>query len=176
MGNVFKGAFKIMESLKTLTALDIEIALAEYFNPRANLIVPNVSWGMFLHECDLLVITKAGYAWEVEIKTTKQDLIRDKLKRHNHNSNKIKFLYFAIPDYLLNHQEHIPERAGIIAVKYDDYRRYRPIYCKRVRMPQVNSKYKFTTEERYQIARLGAIRIWNLKRNIRDYHRSTQNI
>jgi len=151
-----------------MNVLDIEIALAEYFNPRANLIVPNVSWGMFLHECDILVITKAGYAWEVEIKTNKYDLIKDKNKSHGHHSNKIKFLYFAIPDYLLQYQEHIPERAGIIVVKYDDRRMHHPIYCKRTRMPQANSKYKFTTEERYNVARLGAMRIWNLKRIIRD--------
>lgn len=46
----------------------LQIACARYFNPRKNVIVPNVSWGMALHECDILVMTPAGVAYEVECK------------------------------------------------------------------------------------------------------------
>ena len=45
-----------------------------FFNYRANLIVPNISWGLGLHECDLLVLTSSGYATEIEIKVSKADL------------------------------------------------------------------------------------------------------
>ena len=142
---------------------EMEIALAAYFNYRTNLIVPNVSWGMFLHECDLLIITKAGYAWEIEIKTSKYDLVRDKEKRHNHTSNKIKHLYFAIPDYLLVHQVHIPNFAGIVSVhRYNNGL----LTCKKIREAKIKSKYKFTIEERYQVARLGSMRIWKLKNKL----------
>ena len=64
-----------------ITTTEMEVALAHYLNMRVNLIVPNISWGMFIHECDLLVITPAGYMWEVEIKVSKQDLSRDSKKR-----------------------------------------------------------------------------------------------
>ena len=81
-----------------LTAKDIEISVAKYMDPRVNLIVPNASWGLGLHECDLLVISKAGYASEVEIKVSKADLLRDREKRHGHASDRIKALWFALPE------------------------------------------------------------------------------
>ncbi len=73
--------------------LDIECALATYFDPRRNLIVPNVWWGMGLnHECDLMVMTRSGYVYEVEIKTSKADLVRDLKKPHGHGDDKIRKL------------------------------------------------------------------------------------
>lgn len=145
-----------------LKSLDIELAVASYLNPRQNLIVPNVHWGLFMHECDLLVVTKAGYCWEVEIKISKADLVRDKDKKHNHFDHRIKDLYFAMPDYLAEFaDDHVPPRAGIILV---DQRKI----CRTVRRPKSsNSPYKFSTLEKYQVARLGALRIWGLKRKIR---------
>ena len=143
-----------------LKAADIEVAVARYLNPRQNLIVPNVHWGLNIHECDLLVITQAGYAWEVEIKVTKADVVKDKEKRHQHFDGRIKFLYFAIPKYLESCISHIPKRAGIIAVGSD-------LTCRTLRNPETNAKYKFSDAERYQVARLGALRIWGLKEKIK---------
>ena len=141
----------------------MEIAVAHHFGVRANLIVPNISWGMFNHECDLFVLTGAGYGYEVEIKVSKHDLIKDEEKPHGHYSPKIKYLFFAVPDYLEKHIEHIPERAGIIIVtKRDDGH----IYCERIRKPKKNYNYSFDISERYQIARLGAMRIFGLKQKI----------
>jgi len=144
-----------------LTTLDMEIALSEYFNPRANLIVPNVHWGIFIHECDLLILTKAGYAYEVEIKVSKQDLIADKKKKHGHKDNRIKYLYFALPKSLEGEIEHVPEHAGIIIVERASY-----IKSTVLRNPVKQGGYKFTDKERYEIARLGALRIWTLKKKI----------
>lgn len=75
---------------KKLKTIDIEVAVATYLNVRTNLIVPNISWGMFLHECDLLVLTPAGFAWEIEIKTTKADLIKDQKKNMVTITKKLK--------------------------------------------------------------------------------------
>jgi len=142
----------------------MEIALASYFDYRTNLIVPNISWGMFIHECDLLVITPAGYAWEVEIKISKQDLVRDSNKGHNHNNEKIKHLYFAIPKSLLKHKDLIPKRAGIITVeRIEGYYAKLYLHCKKERKADTNFLYKFTTEQRLKVARLGTMRIWGLK-------------
>jgi len=145
----------------TLKALDIEIAVARHFNTRVNLIVPNISWGLFIHECDLLIITKNNYAYEVEIKVSKSDLIKDQKKKHSHNNEKIKKPYFAIPDYLLKYQEHIPEQAGIITVAENGH-------CEKVREAKVRNEYKFTDEEKFNVARLGTMRIWNLKSKLRE--------
>jgi hypothetical protein len=155
------GHLKARESNK-LKAVDIELAVSEYLNPRTNLIVPNVHWGLDIHECDLLVITKAGYAWEVEIKVSKADLMKDGAKRHDHKDRRIKDLWFAIPKHLEPFIEHVPERAGIILVDG----KYR---CKKLRDPVSKKRpYKFSDEERYNVARLGALRIWGLKQKIRD--------
>ena len=147
---------------KRLKTIDIEIAVAIYFNIRVNLIVPNISWGLFLHECDLLILTPAGFAWEIEIKITKADLIKDKEKKHKHYNSKIKSLYFAIPDYLKHCIEYIPKRAGIILVN-------ERLHCETFRKPETNKNArKFSLNERYHMARLGSMRIWRLKKKIQS--------
>jgi len=44
-----------------MKTIEMEIAFARYFGIRQNLIIPNVSWGMDTHECDLFVLTPARY-------------------------------------------------------------------------------------------------------------------
>jgi hypothetical protein len=132
----------------------------------ANLIVPNISWGLGLHECDLLICSKTSYCTEVEIKISKSDLIKDKEKSHGHNSDKIKFLYFAIPDYLNTDEiiSHIPERAGILVVRNNGKR----LVVSKIREPQRNiTAVKITNQERYEIARLGTMRIFGMKLKIK---------
>lgn len=80
-----------------MTTREMEAHLSRHFDPRRNIIIPNASWGLGLHECDLLVVSEAGYATEVEIKISKSDLRADVKKTHDHQSSKIKFLYFAVP-------------------------------------------------------------------------------
>jgi hypothetical protein len=155
-----------MSKLKTI---DIEIAVARFLNPRVNLIVDNISWGMGLHECDLLAVTKNNYLWQVEIKISKADLIKDLGKRHGHCSDKIKRLYFAIPDYLQDEIKYIPARAGVIVV---DSRLQWPVrfikrYVHVIREPINNGKYKISNDEYTKIAHLGAMRIWGLKQKIK---------
>ena len=145
---------------------EMEKALADHVDCRQNIVVPNVYWGFTEHECDLIVMTKSGYLWEIEIKTSKQDLLRDQKKKHGHRDEKIKFLYFAIPQTLLIYQDLIPERAGIITLKDEDWNGRKYLSCQRQRFPLINSNYKLTDTERFQIARLGALRIWDLKRKL----------
>ena len=77
---------------------EIEIAIASYFGISRHIIVTNISWGLNLHECDILIIRESGYAVEVEIKRSKQDLLNDFKKQHGHRSKKIKELWYAIPE------------------------------------------------------------------------------
>ena len=149
---------------------EMETALSTYLNYRTNLIVPNVSWGMNLHECDLLVVSKAGYLTEIEIKVSRADLRADTKKWHQHISHKIKRLFFALPDYLEDCIDMVPERAGIILVRpnanvpgvYPYYPR-----CKEIRPAKCNkAATKISDADRYKIARLGTLRIWRLKRKL----------
>lgn len=136
---------------------EIELKIAYYFGVRQNLIVPNISWGLGIHECDLLCCTKAGYCTEVEIKRSVEDLKADRIKSHGHKSKKIKYLYFAVPSYLVQHIEHIPLRAGILVITSK-----RKVVC--IAKPELNKDCRPLSEkEQYEMARLGALRIWDLK-------------
>lgn len=105
-----------------MKTLDIELAVVKMFNPRQTTIIPNVSWGLDLHECDLLIIRPSMYCVEVEIKTSKQDLLNDLKKKHGHKSKRIKELYYALPECLLSTAvEKLPEHCGIIVVKTIKY-------------------------------------------------------
>ena len=151
-----------------MKTIEVEIALASYFDYRRNLIVPNISWGLGIHECDLFILSQSGYATEVEIKISKSDLKADAKKWHNHESNLIKKLYFAIPEKLAEHIQYIPERAGVIVLKrYKDTKTTDYLLCSILRKPKPNKHArKLTDEERYKVARLGALRIWGLKHKI----------
>ena len=146
---------------------EMEEAIAGYFNYRQNIIVPNISWGFFIHECDLLIIRKTGYVLEVEIKISRADLIKDGEKKHNHEDyfNRIKELWFAIPDYLEDCIDLIPKNAGIITVYYNEWAE--KLCCKIIRNAVINKNARSLAQnEILKVAKLGTMRIWGLKRKI----------
>jgi hypothetical protein len=150
-----------------LIAEDIELAVARMWGIRMNVIVPNASWGADIHECDLLIVSSAGYLTEVEIKVTKADLKKDSTKRHGHRNDKIKFLFYAMPTsvWLRGIEELVPERAGIVTVEKLEWRDGYAVHVQR--KPQANRTAKpISPPERYQLARLGAMRIWDLKERL----------
>jgi len=147
---------------------EIESKVAHFFGIRTHLIVPNVSWGLGIHECDLLICSKSGYCTEVEIKISKSDLIKDKEKTHGHKNEKIKYLYFAIPEKLETPDiiEHIPPDAGILVIRQIKNR----YHVKKIREAVKNKNCRALTErEQYEMARLGALRIWGLKNKCTNY-------
>lgn len=147
-----------------MNARDIEIAVANYFNYRVNLIVPNVYWGMGLnHEADLLILSRAGYATEVEIKVSKADLARDSSKHHGHESDIVKAFWFAVPTILKDYAlANIPEEAGLLEIwerKAGDSIQRR---ARMVKAPKLRPhSRKFSDSEREQLARLAAMRYWD---------------
>lgn len=137
---------------------EIELALARYFNTRQNLIVPNISWGLDLHEIDLLVLNSSNYAYEIEIKISLSDLKADKNKKHQHLSNKIRRLYFAVPLELKEEASiNIPERAGLFTIEEN-------IRVSLIKAPLINLKArKFNDKEIKKLYELSNMRLWNLK-------------
>ena len=162
------------ESDGVLNSTNISIAIARHFGTRKNIIVPNVSWGIGLHECDVLIITRSGYAIEIEIKISRADIIKDAMKWHKHHSNKLRSLIFAIPKELQHCTDLIPERAGIIIVSKKE--ELRPswhsgvvgpnssrLYCSMFRKAEVNrSATKMSDDDILHVAKLGTMRVWNL--------------
>jgi hypothetical protein len=144
-----------------MKSIEVEEAVARLFGIRQNIIVPNISWGMMLHECDLLIIRKSGYAIEVEIKVSRWDLRKDLLKTHGHESDRIRELYYAVPSKLYKYAESlVSPHAGIIEVVPGTDLSHAEIR----RRPKVRSHArKLSNSEITQAARLGCMRIWGLK-------------
>ena len=159
-----------MPDMEKLTTIEIEEKLARFFNYRQNIIVPNISWGFYIHECDLLILRRSGHLLEVEIKVTRADLKKDQRKEHGHidHNNRIKELWFAIPEYLQDSIDCIPERAGILVLsRNNDMGPH--LNCRVIKEARVNNQaVKLCLDEKLAIARLGTLRIWSLKRKIID--------
>lgn len=158
---------------RKITTSDIESALARYFDPRKNIVVPNISWGAGLHECDILVIRKNGHLVEVEIKISKSDLKADLKKPHAHKSDRIKELYYCVTEELYDLAINIlPESVGIFVCTQTEGGH---IYVTLKRSCVPNHKFRVATEEeKLNIARLGCLRIWNLKRAVNDLNKTDQ--
>jgi len=153
---------------RMFTTIEMEVAIVTLFGIRENIIVPNISWGFYIHEIDLFLINKSGYVKEIEIKRSKSDLIADFTKKHHHvdKQNRINELYYAMPVELYETCKHyIPENAGIITCnRYDNDSK---IYARIIRhAKKIKNSRKLTIEEQLQIARLGTMRIWSLKNKI----------
>jgi len=163
-----------------MTTIEIEIALMRFLNVRTNLIVPNVSWGIYeprarggiLHECDLIVLSKANYATEIEIKISKSDIKADRKKHHAHIHPLIARLYFAVPEKLQETAlEQIPERAGLYVItskQYSDIGKVITSNCpKLIRQCKRNTNaLQWSDQQRLKLAHLGCMRILNLKKKI----------
>ena len=134
--------------------------------------VPNVTT-FSAWEADLLVASKAGYLTEVEVKISKADWRADKGKTSKFNrlgqpGGRTKFFYYAAPAELARQWEEIgiPAWAGVIAVEarkaesraqgYDHFSTVIRPACPR---PEHR---KLTDKEMANLARLGALRIWDL--------------
>jgi hypothetical protein len=142
---------------------EIETIMARYLDSHINMIVPNVSYGLHIHEVDLLVVKPSRWASEIEIKISVADLRADLKKPHGHRSNKIKFLYFAVPEEIKEKAlELIPERAGLYVLIHDKARDY--IYVELVKVAQPNkTARKLTMDELIHLGSLATMRIWTLK-------------
>jgi len=152
-----------------MTSNEVEILVANHFGYRQNVIVPNVWWGIYglKYEADIVVLRQSGFAIEVEIKVTKADIGADLKKRHWHDSNYFRQLYFALPLELAD-DPRINERAGVLAVS-----QYKPEYgfpykiIKLHRPAKINKNaIKWDVERRTKLTELGCMRIWSLKSHL----------
>lgn len=146
---------------------EVELAVVKFFEKTAELIVPNVSWGLDLnYEADLMILSKGDYLYEVEIKVSKSDMKADLKKHMAHSCIYVKRLYYAFPEELLELALQIlPEDVGLLSV-YCDRNGHTRLDEKR--KPKDRESIKMPLLKQYKLARLGALRIWNLKRVIQS--------
>ena len=146
-----------------MNALDIELALVDFFGSRKFVMVPNVSFGLGLnYEADLMVLTPTDFLYEVEIKVTKSDMKADLKKHKAHSSIYVKRLYYAFPENLLNTAlEILPEEAGLFVAHTQNNG---SVYVKLKRKPVDRKDCKpMPVIKQFQLARLGVLRMWVLK-------------
>lgn len=150
-----------------LTSGHMSYAVANLVDWRKHVIVPNVSWGLFLnHECDLLMLDEKNRFSEIEIKISLQDLKADFKKKHNHNSKFITRLIYAVPVALRDAAfDLVPKHCGIITVSYCDGK-YKAQWDRtaihKTKFPYIKPDPKMID----RFLRLGCMRTWNLKREI----------
>lgn len=152
-----------------LTIHQIELAIAQAFGVRNNIIVPNVSWGFFAtHEADLVIINKTGYMTEVEIKRSWQDFLHDFKKQTTHDEGKVSWKYFAVPQSLSERVWQYlcdNDRKDWGVIEYLEDGRAWIVHLPDNIMDHIESK-KLFLEEKLAIARLGCMRIWSLKEKL----------
>jgi hypothetical protein len=137
------------------------------FRYRQYLVVPNVFWGWDLpYEADLIAVSRALYASEIEIKVSKHDLLQDPEKRKHkmQRPSKISYFYYAMPEELTQYftpENGFPETLGLIKITKDrswEDDRYRAEYVRRAQK-HPNSR-KITEAERVRLLELAYCRIW----------------
>lgn len=154
-----------------LSMLEIELAIIRHpdFDIRKNVVVSNVSFGLLDHEADMLVMTKSGYVTELEIKRSLADLKADFKKKHDHLCEIIRHLYYVVPeslkdvtvDLLRKHER----QAGVLYYTEEGELSYHMTPFQVI--PDAWPSYrKLFIEEQYQLARLGTMRVWNLKKKM----------
>lgn len=150
--------------MKVPSLEQIELAIVRYYNPREHIIMPNVIM-FFGYEMDLLIIRKTNYAVEVEIKRSVQDTKKDLNKKHNHESDKVAELYYAIPQEIYEScLQYIPKKAGIFVIKKGHGSYYKAELVRKAKR-NTNAR-KLTDKEVQKILRYSVYRIWTGKRKI----------
>ena len=129
------------------------------FSQRRNyLAIPNVSWGFLSYEADLLVVSKARFATEIEVKISMPDWKKDFEKRKHKTGlrdKRIKYQYYAAPMALaLRHTElELPEGWGVIGVSDGKG-------INILKEASAHDAQKITDKELLVLARLVCFRIW----------------
>ena len=152
-----------------LTVDEIQLALhnSGIWNKRQDIFVPNLSFGLLNHEADLVILTKSGYLTEVEIKRSWEDFKADFKKDHEHKDEHVYYFYYCVPESIKDRVvSFLEERKGNTlrpAVLY--YTEEGEI----IRMPggwvRAGGR-KLFLEEQLTVARLGCMRVWNLKEKL----------
>lgn len=172
---------KEIDALAKVSCVEIEVAIMREFDFRRKLIVSGVTnmMGLVAFETDMIVLSESNYAYGFEIKTSRSDLRAEfKKRQHTHLEvmlngktgkeryyGKFKYFYYAVPEQLKELAlELIPPFCGLWV-----YRKpLHPLLPKFYKAKEASMlfNYKWTIDQRYELARLGAMRVFALKEGV----------
>ena len=137
---------------------------------REELFVPNVSWGFFReHEADLVKISRAGFMTEYEIKRSWSDFLADFKKKSYHADDRIAEFYYVVPEVMAQQavdyicpdaRSRVSYHAGVLG--FDENLCHLKTYLE-CNYPKGKKMY---VEDMYEVARLGVLRYWSMRRNL----------
>ena len=145
--------------------------------------IPNLSYGLLPYEADFVVISKAGYLTEVEIKRSWQDFKADFKKDHKHDAEQVYYFYYCVPESIVDKVVDFlkaqygsgwcpallkfTEKGGIsrVSVKDETTGMYRVVGSHY----NAGSHRKLFLEEQLTVARLGQLRYWSLLEKTTKY-------
>lgn len=171
-----------MDTTRKLYEIEVALAKSDHFNFVRNIVAFNVhglsdSLAIF-HECDMLVLSKAGYLTEIEIKRSWSDFLADFKKNHAHEGKGIiKYFYYCVPKLLL---EKVYDMLDELKVDYTGLITYDEdldivLHGRRWITHDGSYSYHFAEqhpyrklflEEQLQVARFGAMRSVMLKEKL----------
>lgn len=171
-----------MDTSRKLYEIELALAKSDHFNFVRNIVAFNVhglsdSLAIF-HECDMLVLSKAGYLTEIEIKRSYSDFLADFKKDHQHEGRGlIKYFYYCVPGSLLDKvydklTEEKRDYTGIITydedlkLKLHGFRYEDHMGKIAYRFIEQYPHRKLFLEEQLQVARFGAMRAVMLKEKL----------
>lgn len=153
----------------SLTVKQIQYCLryCGIWNPRADLMVPNVSWGLLDYEADFIIMTPNGYLTEIEIKRSFEDFKADFKKDHHHDDERIYHFYYCVPESIKDkvmgfldenfkygmHKPALLTYDNIGGIRKETYGYSGACRNKRAR--------KLFLEEQFKLAKLAAFRYWS---------------
>lgn len=161
-----------MDTKLSIDQIHLALRNSGMWNKRADIMIPNLYWGMLDYEADFVVISKSGYMTEVEIKRSLADFKADFNKSHTHNAEQVYYFYYCVPEKIydkaiefLRHHYTENTNADYPAVLYytEDGQIINPGFGSRY---QRGRHRKLFLEEILQVARLGQLRYWNLLEKI----------
>ena len=165
-----------MDTRLTIEQILIGLRNSGLWNIRSDIMIPNLSYGLLPYEADFVVISKAGYLTEVEIKRSWQDFKADFKKEHKHDADQVYYFYYCVPESIVDKVvDYFKTQYGSgwcpallkftekgqvsrVLVKDETSGRYRSVGT------QYNEGYhrKLFLEEQLTVARLGQLRYWSL--------------
>lgn len=124
--------------------------------------IPNLSYGLLDYEADFCIISKSGYLTEVEIKRSWADFIADFKKAHTHNDQRVYNFYWCLPISLMD------KAKAFLIEKYGNAVPATLFYDESGNIKggggwASKGGRKLFIEEQLKVAKLCALRMWNLK-------------